>query len=127
MIRRHELTDAEWALLEPLMPSHPVQGHRWNDHRTVINGILWRIRTGTPWRDLPERYGNWKSVYDRHRRWSRDGTWQRIAEELRVDASTGESVEATTVGIDSSSIRAHQHAAGAPHAAPSEPDQKGGR
>ena len=126
MIKRHELTDAEWALLEPLMPRDPVQGHRWNDHRTTINGILWRIRTGTPWRDLPERYGNWKSVYDRHRRWAFDGTWHRIAEALRVDADTGEPLE-TTIGIDSSSIRAHQHAAGAPRRPPAEHDQKGAR
>ena len=127
MVRRHELSDAEWALLAPLMPGNPVQGHRWNDHRRTINGILWRVRTGTPWRDLPERYGNWKSVYDRHRRWSRDGTWQRIAEALRVDADTGQPVEDTTVGIDSSSVRVHQHAAGAPREPPGEQDQKGGR
>lgn len=76
--------------------------------------------------DLPERYGNWKSVYDRHRRWSRDGTWQRIAEALRVDAETGESVETTTAGRDSSSVHAHHHAAGVPHQALAEHSQKGG-
>lgn len=105
MIRRHELTDAEWALLEPLMPAQPRQGHRWADHRTVINGILWRVRTGTPWRDLPERYGNWKTVYGRHRRWSAEGTWAGIADALRIDADTGEATE-LTASVDSSSARA---------------------
>jgi transposase len=126
VIRRHELTDAEWALLEPLLPGHPRQGHRWADHRRVINGILWRARTGTPWRDLPERYGNWKTVYGRHRRWSADGTWARIADALRIDADTGEARN-WTVSVDSTSVRAHQHAAGARRRPPRETDAKGGR
>lgn len=126
MIRRHELTDAEWALLEPLMPRQPRQGHRWADHRTVINGILWRTRTGTPWRDLPERYGNWKTVYGRHRRWSGDGTWARIADALRIDADTGEAKQ-LTASVDSSSVRTHQHAAGARRRPPKDTDGKGGR
>lgn len=109
------------------MPGNPVRGHQWNDHRRTINGILWKVRTGAPWRDLPERYGNWKSVYDRHRRWSADGAWERIAEALRIDADTGEALAAPTVGIDSTSVRAHQHAAGAPHEPPVEQDQKGAR
>lgn len=126
MVRRHELTDAEWALLAPLLPGHPRQGHRWADHRTVINGILWRVRTGAPWRDLPERYGNWKTVYGRHRRWSADGTWARIADALRIDADTGEPTE-FIASVDSSSVRVHQHAAGARRRPPKETDAKGGR
>lgn len=125
MIRRHELTDAEWALLEPLMPAQPRQGHRWADHRTVINGILWRTRTGTPWRDLPQRYGNWKTVYGRHRRWSADGMWARIADALRIDADTGEPT-GLTASVDSSSTRVHQHAAGARRRPPKQTDGKGG-
>jgi transposase len=93
---------------------------------TVINGILWRIRTGTPWRDLPQRYGNWKTVYGRHRRWSADGTWQRIADALGIDADTGEGAQ-WTVGVDSSSVRVHQHAAGARRRPPKETDSKRGR
>lgn len=112
------------------MPGQPRQGHRWADHRTVINGILWRTRTGTPWRDLPERYGNWKTVYGRHRRWSADGTWARIADALRsdadADADTGEAT-GWTASVDSSTARAHQHAAGARHRPPQETDAKGGR
>jgi transposase len=60
-LKRHDLTDGEWALLQPLLPAHPRQGHRWNDHRTVINGIFFRTRAGCPWRDLPGEYGNWKT------------------------------------------------------------------
>lgn len=92
----------------------------------VINGILWRLRTGVPWRDLPERYGNWKTLYGRHRRWSADGTWARIADALRIDADTAEGKD-WTVGVDSTSVRAHQHAAGARHRPPAETDPKGGR
>jgi transposase len=125
MIRRHELTDAEWALLEPLLPGNPRQGHRWADHRTVLNGILWRLRTGAPWRDLPERYGNWKSVYGRHRRWSADGTWARIADALRIDADTAEAAD-WTLSVDSTSVRVHQHGAGARHQPPKQTGPKGG-
>lgn len=112
---RHDLTDAEWLLLEPLMPAHPPRGHRWADHRTVINGILWRTRTGSPWRDLPECYGRWETVYGRHRRWSIDGTWERILDRLRAGCDEAEGEEWTT-SVDSTVNRAHQHAAGAPHA-----------
>jgi transposase len=126
MVRRHELTDEQWALLEPLMPSHPRQGHRWAEHRTVINGILFRTRTGVPWRDLPERYGNWKTVYERHRRWAADGTWQRIADALRIDADTGQDKD-WAVAVDSAVVRAHQHACGARRRPPRGHDPKAGR
>jgi transposase len=107
---RHELTDAEWALLAPLMPADAPKGKKWADHRKVINAILFRTRTGIPWRDLPERYGPWETAAGRHRRWCMDGTWQRIADRLRIDAATGEELIAS---IDSTTVRAHQHAAGA--------------
>ncbi|MGH3217110.1 MAG: transposase [Streptosporangiaceae bacterium] len=68
-LRRHDLTDEEWARLEPLLPSHPRQGHRWNDHRLVIDGVFFRTRAGCSWRDLPGCYGKWQTVYNRHRRW----------------------------------------------------------
>ena len=114
MIRRFELTDAEWDLLQPLLPPDPPRGGRWKDHRTVISGILFRERTGTTWRDLPERFGNWKTVYQRKRRWAIDGTWPHIAEALRLDADTDEGPD-WTLGVDSTVVRAHQHAAGARH------------
>lgn len=73
--------------------------------------MLWRTRTGSPWRDLPAAYGNWKTVYNRHRRWSADGTWALVLKGLRRDCDRGEGE--WTVGVDSTVVRAHQHAAGA--------------
>jgi transposase len=113
VIDRHDLTDSEWALLEPLLPDRaPQRGGRWRDHRLIINGVLWRTRTGSPWRDLPEQYGNWKTVYMRHRRWSADGTWERVLDELRRGCDGAEG-RAWLLAVDSLTARAHQHAAGA--------------
>src|SRR6266851_788820 len=111
-LNRHDLSDSEWALLGPLLPAHPRQGHRWNDHRVVIDGIFHRTRAGCPWRDLPERFGNWKSVYNRQRRWSGDGTWEKILDALRAGCDQAEGT-AWTVAADATVVRAHQHAAGA--------------
>jgi transposase len=78
----------------------------------VINAILWKLRTGAPWRDLPERYGPWKTAHERLRLWTADGTWQRILDDVIVkDDSVGE-IE-WILSVDSSVVRAHQHAAGA--------------
>lgn len=113
MLDRHDLTDEEWARLEPLLPDRtPRRGGRWADHRAVINAVMWRTRTGSPWRDLPGEYGQWTTVYNRHRRWSADGTWAAVLDELRRGAD-GDSGAEWSVGIDSSVSRAHQHAAGA--------------
>ncbi len=118
VLDRHDLTDEEWARLAPSLPSMaPQRGGRWTDHRMVINGILWRARTGAPWRDLPPCYGHWKTVYGRHRRWSGDGTWEKILDELRTGCDAAEGRE-WTVGIDATVVRAHQHAAGARHTPP---------
>ena len=111
-LKRHALTDEEWARLEPLLPAHPRQGHRWADHRLVIDGVFHRTRAGCPWRDLPEGFGNWKTVYNRHRRWSLDGTWAAILDSLRAGCDQPEG-EGWAVGVDSTVVRAHQHAAGA--------------
>lgn len=107
------MTDKAWARIEPLLPPQSGSpGGRWRDHRQVINAILWRLRTGAPWRDLPERYGPWKTAHERLRLWTADGTWERImAEVVTKDDSVGE-VE-FVISIDSSNVRAHQHAAGA--------------
>jgi transposase len=120
-LKRNDLTDVEWARLAPLLPAHPRQGHRWNDHRLVIDGIFFRARAGCPWRDLPERFGNWKTVYNRHRRWSGDGMWEKILGQLRAgcDEAAG---KAWTVAVDATIVRAHQHAAGARHAPPADVD-----
>jgi transposase len=86
---RGELTDRAWARIEPLLPT-AGGGRRWRDHRQVINAILWKLRIGAPWRDLPERYGPWKTAHERLRRWSADGTWDRIlAEAITKDDSVG--------------------------------------
>jgi transposase len=123
-LRRHDLTDEEWSRLEPLLPVDAVQGARWKNHRTVINGIFFRTRTGTVWRDLPPCYGNWKTVYNRHRRWSLDGTWERILDGLRAGCDQDEG-EDWTVSADSTVVRAHQHAAGARHAPARDSPSKG--
>lgn len=78
MVRRGEITDRAWQEIEPLLPQYGQSGGQWRDHRTVVNGILWKLRTGSPWRDLPERYGPWQTCYDRFNRWRRDGTWDRL-------------------------------------------------
>lgn len=110
---RHDLTDAEWAQLEPLLPGRVRRrGGQWIDHRRVINGVMWRTRTGSPWRDLPASYGNWKTVYNRHRRWSADGTWEQILDGLRAGADEVDAEE-WRLSIDATVIRAHRHAAGA--------------
>jgi transposase len=116
---RHDLSDEEWQRLAPLMPANARQGHRWNDHRMVVNGILFRTRTGCPWRDLPGEYGNWKTVYNRHRRWSLDGMWEKILDRLRAGCDEAEGAD-WTLSADSTVVRAHQHAAGARHALPAE-------
>jgi transposase len=115
--RRHDLTDEEWALLEPLLPDQrPRRARPWKVHRQVVDGVLWRTRTGSPWRDLPSSYGCWKTVYNRHRRWSADGTWVRVLEGLQRGCDVSE--ERWVVAIDSTVVRAHQHAAGARHEPP---------
>src|SRR5215208_2355867 len=81
MVRRGELTDRAWEQIEPLLPQEDAKkrGGRWRDHRTSVNGILWKLRTGSPWRDIPEkRYGPWQTCFDRFNRWRRDGTWDRL-------------------------------------------------
>ena len=92
MSRHHELTDEEWALLAPLLPPDPPRGGRW--------------------RNLPDRFGPWKTVYQRKRRWAMDGTWKRILAQLQARAD-GQGLITWDVSVDSTVARAHQHAAGA--------------
>ncbi|MEU8957970.1 IS5 family transposase [Streptomyces sp. NPDC048518] len=113
MAGRGELTDAAWEQIEPLMPRVGGRGRPWRDHRQVVNGVLWRLRTGAPWRDVPERYGPWQTVYERFARWESDGTWVKLLEYVQVRDDAVGRVE-WTVAIDSTINRAHQHAAGAP-------------
>ena len=110
---RHDLTDEEWQRLLPMMPANARRGRWWSDHRMVVNGIMFRTRTGCPWRDLAGEYGHWKTAYNRHRRWSLDGTWEKILDRLRAGCDEAEG-QGWTLSADSTVVRAHQHAAGAP-------------
>ena len=104
------LSDSQWERIEPLLPSSEGQrGRPFRDHRQVVEGIIYRFRSGTPWRDLPASFGLWQTVWKRHRRFSADGTWDRIHTRLLVEAdSLGQLV--WEVSVDSTINRAHQHA-----------------
>ncbi|MGB6575266.1 MAG: IS5 family transposase, partial [Trebonia sp.] len=110
---RADLTGAQWAVLERLLPRgrKPVRPVTWTK-RQLIDGIRWRARAGAPWRDVPPAYGPWQTVYGLFRRWQRDGTWRSILTALqgRADAA---GLITWDVSVDSTVARAHQHAAGA--------------
>lgn len=121
---RGDLTDAEWEQLRPFLPVGNGRCGRWRDHRPVIDGILHRVRTGVQWRDLPERFGPWKTVYERHRLWSADGTWERLLQQVQAAADAAAEID-WDISLDSTIVRAHQHAAGARTHPPSAPASKG--
>ena len=102
--RRYELTDFEWSIIAPLLPNKP-RGKPRADDRKVLNGIYWRLRTGSPWAEIPERYGPYTTCYNRFVRWRTIGVWDRIF--AAVSAAYGGDLQM----VDSSSIRVHQHAA----------------
>lgn len=107
------LTDAQWARIEPLLPDRtPKRGGRWRDHREVIDAIAFKFKTGTQWVHLPEKYGNWRGVYNRLRFWAVDGTWERVFTALMAQADADKDLN-WAVSVDSTVVRAHQHAAGA--------------
>ncbi len=112
MRTRHELSDGEWARLQPLLPPHTA-GKPRRDDRRIINGILWKLATGAPWRDLPERYGPWATVYTRFRRWTIAGVWDRIFAAVQRQADAAGQLDWAVHFVDATVIRAHQHAAGA--------------
>jgi transposase len=108
------MTDAQYARLRPRLPSSDGKpGRPYEDHRKVINGILWRLRTGAGWRDLPDRYGPWQTCYDRFVSWRRAGIWPQILQTLQAEADAQGAIDWEVISIDSSVVRAHQHAAGA--------------
>jgi transposase len=111
--RRFDLTDAAWARLEPLLPKAKKSGRpsKWSK-RQLIDGIRWRVRTGAPWRDVPDCYGSWQAVYALFRRWQRAGIWQQIVTGLQTRADAAGLIT-WDVSVDSTIARAHQHAAGA--------------
>lgn len=104
-MRRHELSDEEWRGLRRILPSgagRPPKGST----RRFLNAVLWKVKTGAPWRDLPGWYGNWKTVYSRFRRWALAGHFQTLFEALQID------VDDNWNAIDSSYVRVHQHGTG---------------
>ncbi len=105
---RGDLTDAEWLVLDPLLPDRGERGPPVSEKRRTVNGILWELRTGAPWRDMPACYGNWNSVFVRFTRWSKLGVWDAAFKRL---ASLGPPEDAEHA-IDTTIVRAHQHAAG---------------
>lgn len=119
-----DLTDQQWDQIAPHLPPERSgkRGHPYNSHRPVVNGILWIDRTGAPWRDLPERYGPWQTCYDRFLRWQRQGVWQQVLQALQAAQDAKALLDWDGCALDSTSIKAHPHAAGARHA----PGQKGG-
>lgn len=112
MVGRGELTDRAWTRIAPFLPQNGERGGQWRDHRTVVNGILGKLRTGAPWRDLPERYGPWQTCADRLYRWRRDGTWDRLLAQAQTAAEAVGELD-WEVGVDGTIARAHQHASGA--------------
>lgn len=116
-MHRYELSDQQWARIAPLFRrprAHPGKaGRPPNDHRPVVNGILWILHTGAPWRDLPERYGPWQTVFYRFNGWRGDGTWSRIVTSLLDELDDKGLIDHDLWCIDGSVIRASRAAAGA--------------
>jgi transposase len=107
MLRRHEITDQQWDAIKDFLPGKEGDaGTTAKDNRLFVNAIMWIAKTGAPWRDLPERFGNWNSVFQRFNRWCKTGVFPSIMEKLQ-DPDLG------VLLLDSTIIRAHQHAAGA--------------
>ena len=116
MSRIATISDAEWARIEPFMPcSDGQRGRPFRDHRRVVEGIVYRYRVGSPWRDLPAEFGPWKTVWKRHRRFSGDGTWDKIFAALLSEADAAGEID-WTVSVDSTVNRAHQHGTNIPRA-----------
>ena len=113
-VKRYALTDGQWQRLAPLLPpQRPRTGRPNHDHRTLLNGILWVLRPGAPWRDLPERYGPVGTVSSRFYRWRQSGIWQRVLDALQAQADAAGLLDWDLHFVDASVVRAHQHAAGA--------------
>uniref|UniRef100_UPI00167D5A2A IS5 family transposase n=1 Tax=Streptomyces griseosporeus TaxID=1910 RepID=UPI00167D5A2A len=100
------MSDVTWAVIEPLLPPAGRARGRWRDHRQVLEGIVFKFRTGVPWRELPERFGPWQTVHGRFARWAADGTFDRILSAAQQQAEVD-----WLVALDSTIVRAHQHTA----------------
>lgn len=108
MVRRYGLRDDQWDRMKELLPGRKeTVGVTAKDNRLFVEAVIYRYRAGIPWRDLPDRFGNWNNIARRHRRWSESGVWKRVFERLAQDTDNEYAM------IDSTIVRAHQHAAGA--------------
>jgi transposase len=113
-VKRHELSDQQWELLTPFFPPRRrKRGGQWKDDRAVLNGIFWRLNTGAPWRDLPERYGKWKTVHDRFTKLRKSGLLDRILAALQLQLDERGRIDYDLWCVDGTSIRASRAAAGA--------------
>lgn len=113
-MRRHELTNDQWEQIKPHLPEPAETGRPPPPARQVINGILWILRTGAPWRDLPERYGPWQTIYGRFNQWCQEGVWDRLFRAIQRSQDGEGQLDWTIHYVDGSIVRAHQHAAGGP-------------
>jgi len=113
MSGRYDLTDEQWARLEPLLPRSEGRGRPWHDHRRMLNAIFWILRSGAPWRDLPTEYGKFRTVHARFSKWRRDGTWDRIVRGLQTQLDAEGRLDWALWCVDGSNVRAARCAAGA--------------
>lgn len=104
-MHRHELTDEQWRRIQPLLPTTPGPKAKLGD-RVFLNAVIWRVSTGAPWRDLPERFGPWKTIFNRFSRWAARGVWERVFKKLQIETDEVGSL------LDGTIVRAHQDAAG---------------
>jgi transposase len=109
----YRLSDDQWQQLQDLLPANGSRGGQWKDHRLMIDGILWALSDGGRWRNVPERFGPWQSVYDRFRRWARKGLWDKILRRLQARMMHSDAIDWSLFCIDGTVVRAHQSAAGA--------------
>ena len=113
-MHRGDLTNAQWERLQPpLPPPKPQTGRPATDHRCLLNGMWWILRTGAPWHDLPERYGPWRTVASHFYRWRKAGIFQRLFDTVKQQADATGQLDGAMHFIESTIVRAHQHAAGA--------------
>ncbi|WP_354569792.1 IS5 family transposase [Glaciihabitans sp. UYNi722] len=110
---RDVISDDAWAVIGPLFPRTKSTGRPPVDRRTVVEATAWRFRTGSPWRDLPERFGNWNTIYKNFNRWSEQGVWARVLETVQSYAQQAGDVD-WVASIDSTIVRVHQHGATLP-------------
>src|SRR5262249_18031945 len=113
-MKRHELSDQQWELLAPFFPPRPRKpGGQWKEDRLMLNGVFWRLHTGAPWRDLPERYGPWQTVYDRFNALRKSGLPDRLIERLQLRLNKAGMIDPELFCIDGTNVRAARAAAGA--------------